>query len=255
MRPKRHIKTVHIDSVPVPYDVYYSFVKYCPSSGPYRQKCLYHTLHESVAHYTPVCHPNSGVLFDNWFCAACNGYRVEDTFSFHIHVELCDVWLALNHTVDKLFENSTGVDDLLYLCHHYSKLKIPNACRTTIDWRRIYETIEMGNPMKNLLCTSFVNPAVTKNDLGHAVILKNQYCLQNTSVSWHCYDGKVRPNTGAVNTLNKTVVLWVNKLGDAIASPLNSGYDDTATGMAETSWVHNRATIPITVVIFVFHCS
>ena len=252
---QRRIKTVYIDSDPVPYDVYYSFVKNCPSSGPYRQKCLFHTLHESVAHYTPVCHPNSGVLFANWFCAACNGYRVEDTFSFYIHVELCDRWMALSHTVDDLFENSTGVDDLLYLCHHYSNLEIPKACYATIERRRIYETKGKENSVKNLLCTSFVNPVVTKNYLGHTAIMKNQFCLQNTSISWHCYDGKVRPNTGAVKNSNETAVLWVNKLGDAVASPLNSGYDDTAASMGGTSWFHSCATIPITVFIFVFRCS
>ena len=209
-------------------------------------------MYERVAYHIPVCHHHSGLFFLNRFCAACNGYRMEETFSFYTHIELSENWLALNHSVDELFENFTGVDELLVVCLHTSVLEIPNACDTTAERRRIYDRVVVNDQEKISLCTGFPNPVVSKNNLGLAVIMKNQFCLQNTSAPGHCYDGKVRPYTKDADTSNETVVVWVNKFGDAVVSPPNSGYDDTEINIGGTSWVHSPATIPLALFFFVF---
>ena len=247
------IKEVYIESEATPYSVYYSSVIGCPDSALYQHECAYSYAYKSIAYHTIVCHPHSGLLFRNRFCAACNGYRMEDTFSFYVHYELCENWLALNLSVDDLFENSTGVDELLGLCTHNTVLEIPNVCSATAERRRIYDPVVMNRQEEMSLCTSFVNPVVTKNDFGQTIIMRNQFCLENTSASWHCYDGNVRPYTTFADMSNETVVVWVNKFGDVIVSPPNSGYDDTAIDIGGTSWVHSPTTISFVLVFFGFH--
>ena len=245
-------KYIYIESEKTPYGVYYSFVSGCSDSALYQQECIYNFMLETVAHYIPVCHHHSGLFFLNRFCAACNGYRMEETFSFYTHFELCENWIALNYSVDELFESSTGVDELQFLCLHTSVLEIPNACDATAERRRIYDPVVVNDQEKISLCTGFANPVVSKNNLGQAVIMKNQFCLQNTSAPWHCYDGKVRPYTKDADISNETVVVWVNKFGDTVVSPPNSGYDDTEIDIGGTSWIHSPASISLALLFFVF---
>ena len=225
------VKSVYIESETTPRDVYYYFVQGCPHSAPYEQHCVKHNLYETVAHHTQVCHPNSGLLFYNRFCAACNGYRMEETVSFYYEIEICDSWLALNYAVEDLFEKSTGVDELYHLCRsNYLAYIIPNACIATTERRRQYEPRESMHGNEINLCTSFVNPVITYH-LGERMMMKNQFCLPDKSASWHCYDGKVRSHRESVVTSKKTAVLWVNKLGITVVTPPNSSSDETAPNM------------------------
>ena len=105
----------------------------------------------------------------------------------------------------------------------------------------------------HLACTSFVNPIVTKNDFGETIIRNNQFCLQDTSAPWHCYDSKVRPHTFPGNP-NKTVVLSVDKFGNVVASPLKNGHDDTEINTGVTLSVYSPASISISLSFIVYYC-
>ena len=249
------IKRVYLQSESTLLDVFYYNVDSCPHSAPYEQDCIHNVRYKSPAYHIPVCHPDSSLLFNNRFCAACNGYRMEDTFSLYQHLEVCDSWLALNYTMGDLFKNSTAVNDLYYLCPPIYAGKIPNVCNATTERSRVYDPVVMNNQEKpgfHNLCTRFVNPVVTKNELGQAVIMQNQFCLENMSAPWHCYDGKVRPYTGVEDISNDTVVVWVNKSGHAVASPPNSGYD-TASNKGGIYSAHNSVSFSPGVFLFVYH--
>ena len=254
IRSNEHIlrlKRGHVKSESTLQDVYYSFVHECPHSAPYENDCINNVLYKSPAHHIRVCHPDSSLLFYNRFCAACNGYRMEDTFSLYQHLEVCDSWLALNYTMENLVKESIGVNDLYHLCPPFYAGDIPNVCRAIAERRRVYDRVVRNNQKKPSLCTSFVNPVVTKNELGQAVIMKNPFCLENMSAPWHCYDGKLRPYIGDADISNDTVVVWVNKSGDVVVSPPNSGYDDTATSVGDTSLFHSPVTIVPAIFLFV----
>ena len=250
----RLMEMVYIESETTPQPVLYSFIYGCPQSTAFQEDCMNYNDYKTVVHHIPVCHPDSSLLFNNRFCAACNGYRMEDTFSYYARVQICDRWLALNYNVEDLFEKSTGADDLYHLCPPIFTGSIPNACRATAKRMRIYQPATMNNQdTPHLACTSFVNPIVTKNDYGETIIRSNQFCLQNTSAPWHCYDNKVRPHTFSGNP-NKTVVLWVDKFGNVVARPLKDGHDDTEINTAGTLSIYSPATISLSLSFTVYCC-
>ena len=84
------------------------FIQCCPDKAPYSRECEANFIYKTLAHRLPVCHPSSSLLLSNRFCAACHGFNFEDTVSFYHRISVCDQWLALNHTKEKLLENITG---------------------------------------------------------------------------------------------------------------------------------------------------
>ena len=195
----------------------YRFIQRCPEEARYSQECEANFIYKTLAHRLPVCHPSSSLLFANRFCAACHGFNFEDTVSFYHRIPVCDKWLALNHTKEKLLENVTGAYELYKLCSVEWTDFPPNDCIVSIVRNRCHDRYNNPQYDKDIgsQCSLLMNPVFTRTRENEIITVKYQHCFSNSSMPWQCYyEGTVPtfPNPPSADWSN-AVEFWVDRNG------------------------------------------
>ena len=165
----------------------YRFISRCPKNVRGSEACEFHFKDRTLSRMLPVCHPASGLLFNNRYCAACHGFNVEDTVSFYGLIPVCGRWLTLNHTRKGRLENSAEAYELYNLCSvEFSNFPPTEYIVSTLR-NRLYDMFgydDIRSP-----CSTFMDPVVKLADRS---IAKNIHCFPKPLGRWntvacHCF--------------------------------------------------------------------
>ena len=152
----------------------YRMVTSCPVGNDGDAKCS--DVSTDLLHSSPVCLPQSYLIFRNIYCLRCHGFPQERAVAFELDVLGCYHWY--DH-MNKTSGNATILRSFWKDCGSKVVRNIPKACQTTAS-RMLCPIKEMpGNT-----CAAYRNPVtITDTDL----VYKNQFCTGNTNQDLKCF--------------------------------------------------------------------
>ena len=138
------------------------------------------------------------------------------SISFYQQIPVCDQWLTLNYTKEKLLENGTWAYELYKFCSVNFANFPPVDCVVSTVRNRLYDMFSHDDEIRNP-CSTFMDPILTMTGSAPTVA-KKKYCISNSSVSWKCNDWSLStiPDHGQFVRWHKysdAVKIWVDRYG------------------------------------------
>ena len=156
-------------------------VDYCPKPSPLHEKCKNTYNKEDFRRLIPVCHPKSHVVFQNQYCANCNGYHINELVSFEYHLDIPSACKELNLHPTGSIKPRLSLEHMITECKLTRSLFVPKHCFGSVYRNKRYKRTDQE------MCKSHLNPVVVSNNSN---VYCNKYCVPDGITDIECFNGE-----------------------------------------------------------------
>ena len=189
----------------------------CPKTATplLHMKCKDAHSKDDLGRQIPVCHTEKKVVFQNQYCANCNGYRMRDLVSFELHLDITSA--CKGHDIHMSGSNKTrmSLEQMVNECTTWRSYFVPNLCFAAVYRNKLYTSRDQS------MCKSYLNPVISSNSPG---VYQNMHCFPQGITDFECFNGEWPSSmpTNRPSQVNNIISLdnsGVPFLHDQLASP------------------------------------
>ena len=158
-------------------------IDHCPKSSTLllHDKCRDARNKDDLGQEIPVCHSEKQVVFQNQYCAYCNGYRMRDLVSFELHFDITSACKEPNIHVSGSNKSRMSLERMVNECSTWRVFFVPNLCFAAVYRNKLYGRRDQS------MCRSYLNPVISTNS---GVVYQNKHCFPQGITDFECFNGE-----------------------------------------------------------------
>ena len=158
-------------------------IDHCPqtSTSLLQDKCRDAHNKDDIGRRIPVCHSGKQVVFQNQYCAYCNGYSMNELVPFELHVDISSDCKGPDIHGSGSNIPRMSLKQMVEECTTQNSLFVPEPCFAAVYRNKMYVRRDQSK------CKSHLNTVISTIS---REVYQNEHCLPRDITDIECFNGE-----------------------------------------------------------------